>query len=175
MLTKTEHVSASQLAQDFSEWLEESSASNAERESKVGKPGAFFTVGENEVSFDCGRAASLIRSGVRGAYLDSLVTLFGLPKKEALSGALKSNNTHVWRLAKGDKLIQGSTVEQILRTMQIQLLATTVFGKVEFARQWLQRGHPSLEGMSPADYADNEYAAQKVRGMLATLRYGGVV
>lgn len=175
MLAETERVSASQLAQDFSDWLEESSASNVQHKPKAAKPGAFFTVGENEVSFDYGRAASLIHSGLSGAHLDSLVTLFGLPKKEALSAALKSNNTHVWRLAKGDKLIQGNTVEQILRTMQLQLLATTVFGRVEFARQWLQKAHPSLEGMSPADYADNEYAAQKVRGILAALRYGGVV
>jgi hypothetical protein len=28
--------------------------------------------------------------------------------------------------------------------------------------------------MTPSEYADNEFGAQKVRGMLAGLKYGGV-
>ena len=31
-----------------------------------------------------------------------------------------------------------------------------------------------LDDMAPSSFADNEFAAQKVRGMLAGLKYGGV-
>ena len=59
--------------------------------------------------------------------------------------------------------------------MRLHLFAADVFGSVEPARLWLHKAHPMLDGMTPNDYADNEFGAQKVRGLLAALKYGGVV
>lgn len=58
--------------------------------------------------------------------------------------------------------------------MQLRLFATDVFGAVAPARTWLVKPNPMLDGISPCDYADYEFGAQKVRGMLAGLKYGGV-
>lgn len=56
----------------------------------------------------------------------------------------------------------------------LQLFAAEVFGGYEQAREWMQKPHPILDGMTPSDFADNESRAQKVRGMLASLKHGGV-
>lgn len=54
------------------------------------------------------------------------------------------------------------------------VFAADVFRRVALARKWLHKPHPSLDGMTPGDYADNELGAQQVRGLLAGLKYGGV-
>jgi len=56
----------------------------------------------------------------------------------------------------------------------LQLFAAEVFGGDELAREWLQKPHPMLDGMTPGAFASNELRAQKVRGMLASLKHGGV-
>ena len=58
--------------------------------------------------------------------------------------------------------------------LELELFARDVFGSVESAREWMQKPHPILDGMTPSDFADNESRAQKVRGMLASLKHGGV-
>ena len=58
--------------------------------------------------------------------------------------------------------------------MQLQLCASDVFGDVEPARMWLRKPHPALNALVPRDYANNEFGAQKVRGMLAGLKHGGI-
>ena len=106
--------------------------------------------------------------------MDELVPLLGLSRKEDLGHALNANSTSLWRWARDNKPLPGQAVEQILRAMQLQLFAADVFGGVEPARLWLHKPHPMLDGMAPSDFADNEFGAQKVRGMLAGLKYGGV-
>jgi uncharacterized protein (DUF2384 family) len=56
----------------------------------------------------------------------------------------------------------------------LQVFATEVFGRDEPARKWLQTPHPMLDGLPPSTFASNEVRAQKVRGMLASLKHGGV-
>jgi uncharacterized protein (DUF2384 family) len=56
----------------------------------------------------------------------------------------------------------------------LQLFAADVFGSVESAQKWLQKPHPILDGISPRAFANNEARAQKVRGILASLKYGGM-
>ena len=158
------------LAQSFSAWI--GMSYGAAQDPKVTLP--VFILKQDAATLDAGRASTLIRTGVRAGRVGDLVKLFGLERKEDLGHALNTNNTSLWRWERDDKLLPGSTVEQILRSMQLQLFATEVFGEVEPARKWLHRPHPSLDGMTPSDYADNEFGAQKVRGMLAGLKYGGV-
>ena len=155
------------LSRSFSDWLSRSAVAG-------GKIGPVFRVDQSSASLDSARASRLIRNGVRAGSIDELVALFGLGKKEDLSHALNANSTSLWRWARDDKPLPGPTVEQILRAMHLQLFASEVFGGVDPARQWLHKPHPSLGGVPPSDYANNEYGAQKVHGMLAGLKYGGV-
>lgn len=161
---------ADSLADAFTGWLRKSTLPNA-----ASKPAeSVFSVHEAVVSLDATRASKLIRTGLSAASVDELVPLLGLSRKEDLGHALNANSTSLWRWARDNKPLPGQAVEQILRAMQLQLFAADVFGGVEAARAWLHKPHPMLEGMSPSDFADNEFGAQKVRGMLAGLKYGGV-
>ena len=126
------------------------------------------------VSVETGQVQLQIRTGLSAGSVDELVPLLGVSRKEDLSQALNANSTSLWRWARDNKPLSGQTVEQILRAMQLQLLAADVFGGVEPARTWLYKPHPMLDGMAPSHFADNEFGAQKVRGMLAGLKYGGV-
>ena len=157
------------LARSFSAWLQKSASD------PTGKALPVFTLTDATATLDAARASRLIRSGVRAGSVGDLVMLLGLSKKEDLVNALNTNGTSLWRWAKEDKPLPGATVEQILRAMQLQFFAAEVFGGIELGRQWLHKPHPSLDGLAPMDYADNEFGAQKVRGMLAGLKYGGVV
>lgn len=158
------------LANAFSKWIENSASDTlSAREAPV------FSVRNSTATLDAYRASKLIRAGLRAGRIDELVGLFGLRKKEDLITELNATGTSLWRWAKDDKSLPGSTIEQILRAMQLQLFAVDVFGNTTSARSWLHKPHPSLDGVAPSVYADNEFGAQKVRGMLAGLKYGGVV
>lgn len=161
---------AQSLAHTFADWLSKSTASDE----VGGLVGPVFFVHEDTVTLDAASGSRLIRSGLLAGHVDELVPLLGLPKKEDLSHALNANSTSLWRWARDNKPLPSPTVEQILRTMQLQLFAVDVFGGLVPARTWLHKPHAMLDGMSPSDHADNEFGAQRVRGMLAGLKYGGV-
>ena len=155
------------LSRSFTDWLSRSAVAG-------GDIGPVFRVEHASARLDSARASKLIRNGLRAGSVDELVGLFGLGKKEELSLALNANSTSLWRWARDDKPLPGATVEQILRAMHLQLFAAEVFGGVDAARRWLHKPHPSLDDMTPSAYADNEFGAQKVHGILAGLKYGGV-
>jgi len=161
---------AESLADAFTGWLRKATLANA-----AAKPAeSVFSVHDTVVNLDATRASRLIRTGLSAASVDELVPLLGLSRKEDLGHALNANSTSLWRWARDNKPLPGQAVEQILRAMQLQLFAADVFGGVEAARTWLHKPHPMLDDMAPSDFADNEFGAQKVRGMLAGLKYGGV-
>lgn len=158
------------MAHAFADWLNKSTLADV-----AAKPAeSVFSVHDAVVTLDATRASRLIRTGLSAASVDELVPLLGLSKKEELGHALNANSTSLWRWARDNKPLPGQAVEQILRSMQLQLIAADVFGGVEPARKWLHKPHPMLDDMAPSDFADNEFGAQKVRGMLAGLKYGGV-
>ena len=161
---------AESLARAFTDWLSKSALANIA--AKPAQP--VFSVHDTLVTLDATRASRLIRTGLSAASVDELVPLLGLSRKEDLGHALNANSTSLWRWARDNKPLPGQAVEQILRAMQLQLFAADVFGGVEPARKWLHKPHPMLDDMAPSDFADNEFGAQKVRGMLAGLKYGGV-
>ena len=164
---------ARSLAQAFLTWLAESAPTSSKQ--NRGPAERLFSVRAGAVTLDSARASKVIRAGLRAGNVSDLVPLLGLKRKEDLSHALNANGTSLWRWARDDSLLPSPTVEQILRSMQLHLFAADVFGGVEDARAWLHKVHPVLDGMTPAEYADNEFGAQKVRGLLAALKYGGVV
>lgn len=165
------NLDAYALAGAFGVWLEQA-ASGRKHSGALGGESVFATAGPFVV-LDATRASRLIRAGLDAGTVSELVDLLGIPRREDLGHALNANPTSLWRWARDNKPLPAATVEQILRSMQLHLVAADVFGSAESARQWLQKPHPMLDGMSPSDFADNEFGAQKVTGMLAGLKYGG--
>lgn len=54
-------------------------------------------------------------------------------------------------------------------------LAIEVFATEAEALEWLQRPHPILDGSTPLEIALTPTGAQRVKGVLAAIKYGGVV
>lgn len=162
----------SALAHSFSGWIGRSIS--RDRQSKAATP-ALFVLGEGNVpALAPASAASVVRAGLKAGHVAELLAVLGIDRKEELSKALNTNGTSLWRWEKQDKPLPSASVEQLLRTMQLQLIAADVFGSIQAARQWLRRPHPMLGDSPPADYADNEFGAEQVRSMLIGLKYGGV-
>jgi uncharacterized protein (DUF2384 family) len=65
--------------------------------------------------------------------------------------------------------------QEVRRTFKLERFSMDVFGGLEPARQWLSTPHPALDGVSPGDSAKSEIGLARVRGILAGLKYGGVV
>ena len=62
--------------------------------------------------------------------------------------------------------------EKLLQSLPFQMTNAQKRSFAEIEAD-LQKPHPMLGGLSPSDFADNEFGAQKVTGMLAGLKYGG--
>lgn len=161
----------SSLASKFSAWLAKSLATDGSRKGVT----SIFADQDGGFVLDATCAARLIRAGLLASHVWELVPLFGLSTKEELLQVLSASDTSLRRWAGKNKALPTPIVEKILRIMQLQLIAADVFGQVDLGRVWLRRPHPMLDGLAPGDYADNEYGAGQVRGMLAALKHGGVV
>ncbi|MFD2264462.1 antitoxin Xre/MbcA/ParS toxin-binding domain-containing protein [Lacibacterium aquatile] len=156
------------LARSFTGWIDRS------REKQADAP-ALFVASEGEIpTLAPASAATIVRDGLSAGHVAELLEVLGIERKDQLSRMLNTNGTSLWRWEKQGKPLPSASVEQLLRTMQLQLIAADVFGAIETGREWLRRPHPLLDGLPPADYADNEFGAEAVRGMLVSLKYGGV-
>jgi uncharacterized protein (DUF2384 family) len=60
------------------------------------------------------------------------------------------------------------------RHMLMEMLRAT-FENAQEAARWWRTPHPMLQGQSPATTARSQQGAQRVRDILVSLRYGGVV
>lgn len=54
-------------------------------------------------------------------------------------------------------------------------LVIQVFATESKALEWLQRPHPVLGGSTPLAVTSTSIGAQRVKGVLAAIKYGGVV
>lgn len=159
------------LGSKFSDWLAKSAASHADL------PGvsSLFVKRDGVMTLDATCAVRLIRTGLLASFIWELVPLLGLSTKEELLQVISASDTSLRRWASEDKLLPTPMAEMILRTMQLQLIACDVFGSIDLARAWLRKPHPMLDGLAPAEFSDNQFGAAQVRGILAALKYAGVV
>ncbi len=65
--------------------------------------------------------------------------------------------------------------QEVRRNLELARISMDVFGGLEPARQWLSTPHPALDGVSPGACAKSEIGMDRIRGILASLKYGGVV
>jgi uncharacterized protein (DUF2384 family) len=57
---------------------------------------------------------------------------------------------------------------------ELEKMAKDTFGSHEAASAWLRRPHPMLEGDSPVEAAKTSHGTERVKGILAAIKYGGV-
>lgn len=65
--------------------------------------------------------------------------------------------------------------EDVLRLLELEKMANDTFESEEAALGWLRRPHPMLDGKSPLESAKTSFGAQRARGILVSIKYGGAV
>jgi len=136
-------------------------------------PSAFVHEGESvRLSYD--GAAAAIHAGLLASIVANIAAVLPVDKATILRAIGIDKATLSRRMHKRAEL-NAAQAEAAFRTMELSVLATETFGTLEKAALWLKKPHPLLEGASPLDYANNQYALAKVKSMLTAIRYGGVV
>jgi putative toxin-antitoxin system antitoxin component (TIGR02293 family) len=148
---------------------------NVSKAAKVVRPGAaVFTREGASVHFSYERAGEAIHAGLRASIVNDIADVLPVDKRTILRVIGIDKATLGRRVHKRTELDRAQA-EAALRTMEITTLATETFGTLENAILWLKKPHPLLDGATPLEYANNQYALAKVKSMLSAIRYGGVV
>jgi uncharacterized protein (DUF2384 family) len=61
------------------------------------------------------------------------------------------------------------------RLLELESWAKETFATEEEASRWLRQPHPLLDGEAPLDCAKSRSGALRVKDILLTIKYGGVV
>jgi putative toxin-antitoxin system antitoxin component (TIGR02293 family) len=148
---------------------------NVSKAAKILRPGSVAFVREGKsIRLSNNVAAEAIHSGLRASIVNDIADLLPLDKATILRAIGIDKATLGRRILKRAEL-DPPQAEAVLRTMELTTLATETFGTLEKAALWLKKPHPLLNGASPLDYANSQYALAKVKSMLSAIRYGGVV
>lgn len=75
--------------------------------------------------------------------------------------------------ASSDTKLDTAVTERTLLQRDLFLRAAEVFGNER--HMWMEKPHDLLSGKSPKEYATNEAGCSKVREILNSIKYGGVV
>ena len=119
-------------------------------------------------------AARVIHSGL-GARAVELFADAITTDRAAVLKTIGIDKTTLRRRVRNKKLLDPPQAEATIRTMELVTLAVETFGTAENGWLWLKKPHPLLDGISPLEYATNQYGAEKVKSMLYAIRFGGVV
>jgi uncharacterized protein (DUF2384 family) len=119
------------------------------------------------------QAAELAAQPVRARFIDEWFAASGLERRKDLQIALKLTPSMLSRKGGGDKDLDASVTERMLRHSDLLVRAAEVFG--EQGPVWMTRPHPLLDGKTPLEFTSNEFGAERVREILYAIEYGGVV
>lgn len=114
-----------------------------------------------------------IKLGVPSQAIDPLAVVFGVGKGE-IADLLELDRSTAFRLSKERKQLPLHSAEGVFRLLELKALVSDTFEGNE-GLQWLQRAHPMLEGETPLQAAKTSFGAQRVKDILNTIKYGGVV
>jgi putative toxin-antitoxin system antitoxin component (TIGR02293 family) len=123
--------------------------------------------------FDCDQAAEIAGHPVPARVVDEWFAVSGLERRKDLQTALNLTPSMLSRKGGGDKDLDASVTERMLRHSDLLVRAAEVFGADGPA--WMTKPHPLLEGKTPLQFAANEFGAARVREILSAIEYGGVV
>ena len=119
-------------------------------------------------------AEELVEQGLHPDFLAALATFSALEPGDLFEFAGIDRTTVGRRKAAGAALPHEVAVKALQAT-ELLAQATDVFGSPAQAAAWLTRPHPVLQDQTPLRRARTPWGLSKVQGMLAALRWGGVV
>lgn len=118
-------------------------------------------------------AMVILKRGISSKAIGPLGDFLGVGKAE-VAEMLEIDRGTVTRWASKDQPLPTHAAESLLRMVELDQLATETFETEDEARQWLRKPHPMLEDEAPLSAAKTAYGTQRVKDILAAIRYGGV-
>ena len=146
----------------------------------IGEPSETFVSREplndsdTSVKFDNQLACQVLKKGITSKALSPVGEFLGLSKSQ-IASYLELDRGTVTRLAAKNQLLPTHAAENVLRFLELDSLAAETFDSHADAFEWLKRPHPMLEGDSPLNAARTSYGTQRVKDILLSIKYGGVV
>lgn len=119
-------------------------------------------------------AYRIVRHGVSSRSLLPFGEYLGLGKG-AVAEFLDLDRTTAHRKVSKDEPLPMHAAETMLRLLELSNLAEDTLATAEEAAAWLRRPHPMLDGEAPLESAKSAFGAQRVKDMLISMKYGGVV
>ena len=119
-------------------------------------------------------ACFVLKKGITSKALSPVGEFLGLTKSQ-IASYLELDRGTVARLAAKDQLLPTHAAESVLRFLELDGLAAETFDNRAEAFEWMKSPHPMLEGDSPLTAARTSYGTQRVKDILLSIKYGGVV
>jgi putative toxin-antitoxin system antitoxin component (TIGR02293 family) len=92
-----------------------------------------------------------------------------------LAKQLGVKRSTVNRMVQKDQLLPPYAAESATRLLELDQMAMDVFATEEDAFKWLRQPHPMLEGDTPLDAAETSLGTARVKDILLSIKFGGVV
>jgi len=119
-------------------------------------------------------ACKLLKRGISSQTIGPLSDYLGLGKGIVAEYLDLDRSTANRRVAKG-QLLPIHSAESVLRLLELGQMAADTFETEDESSAWLRRPHPMFDGDSPLELAKTSYGAQRVKDMLLSIKFGGVV
>ena len=121
-----------------------------------------------------GQAYAIVKRGVPSAVLAPLNAFLDLGKGAAADYLDLGRAAATRKVARNEPL-PTHAADSLLRLLELDGIAREAFESPEEAAGWLRRAHPMLDGESPLSCAKSGFGTQRVKEILAAIKYGGVV
>ena len=125
-------------------------------------------------SFSDQHALRILKRGISSRILSPLSDYLEVGKGE-LANILELDRTTALRRADKDQPLPRHCAESVLRLLELKEMASATFESEDDVLGWLRRPHPLLDGESPLEAASTSFGSRRVRDILISIKYGGVV
>lgn len=122
----------------------------------------------NEVAF------KILKRGISSRVIGPLSEFLGLGRG-VVAKHLGTNRSTVNRMVQKDQLLPTHAAESVLRFLELDQMAMNIFASEKDASKWLRQPHPMLEGDTPLDAAETSVGTTRVKDILQSIKFGGVV
>lgn len=119
-------------------------------------------------------AYEILKRGISSRVIGPLCDFLGLGRG-VVAKHLGVNRSTVNRMVQKDQLLPTHAAESVLRLLELDQMATDIFASEKEASKWLRQPHPMLEGETPLDAAQTSVGTARVKDILLSIKFGGVV
>jgi len=116
----------------------------------------------------------IVKRGISCRVVDLLGALLGVGKG-VVAEYLGIDRRTASRRASEDLPLPTHAAEAVMRLLELDRMAVDTFASPAASSNWLLKPHPMLDGESPLECARSSYGAQRVKGMLVAIKYGGAL